>query len=302
MVNNPLRSAFNSAPSGNWLDRLAKASLLAAEREYYGRPESSLLKVTAINKSTVDAYESATLLRSLQAAAGKIGHVLRDGGTEVTSVLKVDRQRAPLICRGQVGSTVYFSFPEPDAPEQDEMPGLGPHRTLAEAAIHELLEILPSTSDDDRSLDAVLGQRMTLRSAISHLVEAVQSNESGLGLTFTAAGSRSYSSVLTSEQADVLSDALMASHEDIRIIEQEGVLDGMRSSRRVFYLQPDSGVDIYGAVDASLLPQVQQHLGQRIHARLEASTIQQRSGKKSTTTYRLLALTPVQTLFDEDHQ
>ncbi len=140
---------------------------------------------------------------------------------------------------------------------------------------------------------------MTLRSAVNHLVEAVQSNESGLRLSFSVAENRTYSSVLTSEQADVLSEALMASHEDVRIIEQEGVLDGMRSSRRVFYLQPDSGVDIYGAVDASLLPLLQRHLGQRIHARLEASTIQQRSGKKSTTTFRLLALSPVQSLFDE---
>lgn len=301
-MSNPLQEAYDAAPSGAWHDRLAKASLLAAEREYYGGGSAPLLRVTAHSKTAIDAYESATLLQSLQAAAGKIGHVLRDGATEVTSVMKVDRERAPLICRGQMGPTVFFSFPNPDVADQEEFPGLGPHRTLAEAAIHELLEILPSSPTDDLSLDAVLGQRVTLRSAVHHLVEAVQSNESGLDLVLSSSGTSIHSSMLTSAQADVLSDSLMETHEDIRIIEQDGVLDGMRSSRRVFYLQPDSGVDIHGAVDSSLLPDVQQYLGQRIHARLEASTIHKRSGRKSATTYRLLALAPVASLFDDESE
>lgn len=285
MVSNPLRRALDQMNPGNWAERLAEASLRSAEAKFYEKPSRSILSVSMTNREIVNATDTALVLNAIQSAAGKIGHIKQRGEDTVRS-LKRDKDNASLVSVGQSGATVYLTFPEPD-PLEDDPFELGPFESLSELAVHELLQLLPQNGDDDISLDAVLTQRTGYRSAVSDIVKAVQRASSGLDLKLVTPHQQPSTSVLTSDQADVLRENLDASALDKRVIQLAGLLDGMRTSRRVFYLEPTSGPDIYGSVSDDLLPEVRAAIGKRVIVTVEASVVQLRSGQRSKTAYRL---------------
>ena len=104
-------------------------------------------------------------------------------------------------------------------------------------------------------------------------------------------------SVLSAEQAGVLKSSLSESRVDRRTITIQGRLDGVRTKRRIFYLEPESGAEIHGAVDLELLEAVRTNLDRQIFATLEEERIRTLSGRRNQPLYRLIRIESAPAMF-----
>lgn len=298
-MTSPFRESAADIRGATWLDRAARSSLLAAHSKFYGDSRESLLTVQLIGSSpAVGAYDTARVAMAIQDATAKIGHIIRDPSKETTQARRSDRDKARLVARGQSNGTIFFGFPDTrsDSPLFDfHVP------SLTEEAARELCQILPASSTDDAALDAVIGQRRTVRSAIGDLVEAVTEISSGIGLLITSSASDDLKSELSTDQARVLRDSLQESRTDRRTQLLTGRLDGVRTRRRIFYLELESGEEIHGAIipETNMMDQIRQSLDRRVVATVESVQVETVAGRRSRPSYRLLALDPAPSLFDD---
>lgn len=288
-----LRIADN-VPGGTWLDDLARASAMAAHAKLERTTRSPLLRVAVLGSSQLDAYTFSDIGKALQDATAKIGHIVRNPRGEITYVQPADREKAPLIQRGQAGNTLFFGFPEPDSEGALIHDGL---ETLSERAVKELCDFLPANGSDDGALDAVLLQRDTVRNAVSDVVNAVTRN-AGIGLRFTPTTGDELSRSMTTEQARVLHGNLRATREDVGYETVAGRLDGVRTRRRIFYLERDNGGTIQGAVSPDLLDEIKLSLDQPVTARLRVVRTTTIDGRRGRPVYELLEIRAETRLFD----
>lgn len=300
MVTSPFRDAAAGMSGSTWLDRAARSSLLAAHSKFYGDERAPLLTIQLTGQSSqVSAYDTARVSTAIQDATAKLGHIIRDPSKETTQARKSDRESARLVARGQSNGTIFFGFPEAAL----ETPALfsWPVQSLTEEAARELCQILPASSTDDAALDALIGQRRTVRSAVGDLVDAVTDIAAGLGLVITNGRSEPLTSELTTDHARVLHDSLRESRTDRRTQHLTGRLDGVRTRRRIFYLELASGEEIHGAIlpEANLMSQIRDSLDRAVIATVESIQVETVAGRRSRPSYRLLALAPDSALFDE---
>src|SRR5699024_12006054 len=199
-------------PGGTWLDDLARASALAAHAKFERSSRSPLLRVAVFGSNQLHARACSEISKALQDATAKVGHIVRSPQDEVTSVQPTDREKAPLIQRGQAGNTMFFGFPETTEPAALIDEGI---ETLSERAVKELCDFLPANGSDDGALDAVLLQRDTVRNAVSDIVGAV-GRHAGINLTLDPTSGEELTRRLTIDQARVLQDRkstrLISSH------------------------------------------------------------------------------------------
>ncbi len=274
MVTSPFQRAADEISGKSWLDELARSSLRAAQAKFDQGTAQPLLRVELRGTQRVGAYDTALVTMALQNATAKLGHVIRDPRREHTHTRRSDREASILIPKAQVGRTLYFSFPS-DADADRSAVSLFPEfhaPSLSEEAARELCELLPAGDNDDASLDAVLAQRTTVRSAVSDLVEAISQTHAGLGLVFTGVGAESTNSQLSTEQADLLRDGLKETRTDRRVEQVVGRLDGVRTRRRIFYLETETGQEIYGAIgsDPVVMDSIRSNLDRRVKATIES--------------------------------
>jgi len=199
MVSKSFSEARREITGDSWLDKLARASLSAAEAKFSGR-EAPLLRVVLSGVRAMDAHDSYLVTKAVQDATAKLGHIISDPTTERSAAYRSDRERARLIQRGQTGNVIVFGFPESTVEPQEYDLGITTE-TLAERAVRELVSVLPSSADDDASLDAVLAQRPTVRNAVNDIAQAVPRRAEGLGFRMTPTSGEAIDSVLSMEQA-----------------------------------------------------------------------------------------------------
>lgn len=299
MVTNPFREALSEIQGTSWLDEAARSSLRAASSKFYG-PAESLLKVELRSPKKLGAYDAAVVTMAVQDATAKLAHVIRDPSREWTQVRQTDREAALLTPRGQVGGMLLFGFSSPREssgtmfPEHD-LPA------LAEIAARELCEVLPSEAEDDAAIDAVLGQRITVRNAVSDIVTAVSKTAADLTLELASHGRTPIGARLTTQHAAVLQDSLEETRTDRRTQTMAGRLDGVRTRRRIFYLELENGEEIHGAVgpEPELMDSIRRNLGRHVIATIESARVETVGGRVSHPTHRLLALEAAPGLFDE---
>jgi hypothetical protein len=301
-VSSPFREALPGVRGKSWLEEAARASLRAAHGKFFGSPSEPLLKVELRSARQIGAYDTALVSMALQNATAKLAHVLRDPKKEWTQARRKDREEALLVPRGQAGGTLFFGFPS--TAEDDEESFFPDHHvaSLSETAARELCEILPGSPEDDAAIDAVLGQRTTIRSAVSDLVDAVTETACGLSLDLTTTGVQHVTSQLSTTQAEVLMDSLRETRTDRRTQTMIGRLDGVRTRRRIFYLELETGEEIQGAVgpDEALMAEIRRHLDGRVVATVESERVESMGGRRGRPTYRLIGLSRDRTLFDEE--
>jgi hypothetical protein len=285
--------ATDDIRGNSWLDDLARASLVAATAKFAGEPGEASLRVELVGARAVDAYDSWKITKAVQDATAKLGHVIAEPTTEATSVRASDRDRAKLVQRAAAGNVVFFSFPR--VPTTGEHLDVGRSVTLAERAAHELCQVLPDSVNDDSALDAVLGQRLTIRNAVNDIVDAVSSTRS-IEIEFTGSDGSQVGSVMSTDQARVLKENLRVVREEVRQMTVVGRLDGVRTKRRIFYLEPSAGPEIHGAVDLELLDDIRAHLNDQVTAVLEVRQVESVAGRRSWPAYRLLSLSSAPTL------
>ncbi|AXB45563.1 hypothetical protein [Amycolatopsis albispora] len=290
---NKFRELADDIPGGTWLDDLARASAMAAHAKFERTSRSPLLRVSVLGSSQQDAYTFSDIGRALQDAAAKIGRIIRDPQSEITYVQPADREKAPLIQRGQAGNTLFFGFPEPEPADALIHDGI---ETLSERAVKELCDFLPANGSDDGALDAVLLQRDTVRNAVSDIVAAVSKN-AGIGLQLTTTAGEDVLRSMTTEQARVLRSSLRESREEVGYETVSGRLDGVRTRRRIFYLERESGGTVQGAVAPDLLDEIKLNLDRPVTARLRVVRTTTIDGRRGRPVYELLEITPETSLF-----
>jgi len=302
MVNSPLREAIAGIHGKSWLDEAARSSLRAADSKFFGATSDPLLRVEMRGPRRIGVHDTAVVAIAIQDATAKLGHVIRNPHQEWTQVRKKDRELALLIPRGQSGSTLFFGFPPPEEEQGESLLPEHDGPSLSETATRELLEILPGSSEDDAALDAVLGQRTTVRSAVSDIVKAVDETAAGLHLEFTSVGDERLRSQLSTEHAAVLRDGLRETRTDTREMSLTGRLDGVRTRRRIFYLELETGGEIHGAIgpEAELMAEIRRYLDHRVVAAVESEQVETMAGRRGHPTYRLLRLDPAPSLFDDE--
>lgn len=295
MVSNPYREALYRITGDTWADDLARASVRAAEAKFspsFTRP--ALLRVVFPGLREVDAHDSYLATKAIQDATAKLGYVIRHPGAETNIAHAASRAKAPLFLRSQAGNMMVFGFPAVD----DEVPpGTIPGavaETLAVQAARELVTVLPATGEDDQALDAVLAQRPTVRNAVNDIVKAVPPKADGLSFQLTSSSGEPVSSVLSRDQASVLRDSLQEMRVERHRVRMSGRLDGVRTKRRIFYLEPDSGGEIYGALDLESMADIRANLDRHVVVMLEEERTQSASGQRSQPRYRLLSIEPSQ--------
>ncbi|EIF00699.1 hypothetical protein [Saccharomonospora glauca] len=288
------RRIAENIPGGTWLDDLARASALAAHAKFERTSRSPLLRVSVLGSTHLDAYTSSDISRALQDATAKIGHIVRNPQTEITSVQPSDREKAPLIQRGQAGNAMFFGFPETSVPDALISDGI---ETLSERAVKELCDFLPVNGSDDGALDAVLLQRDTVRNAVSDIVNAVM-RTSSIALSLTPTSGEEVARSMTIEQARILQGSLRESREDVGYETVSGRLDGVRTRRRIFYLERDTGSTIQGAVAPDLLDKIKENLDRPVTARLRVVRTTTIDGRRGRPVYELLEIRSETSLFD----
>ncbi|MDT7725804.1 MAG: hypothetical protein QOI21_2380 [Actinomycetota bacterium] len=289
------RRIADEIPGGTWLDDLARASAMAAYAKFERTSRSPLLKVSVIGSTHLDAYTFSDISRALQDATAKIGHIVRNPSGEVTIVQPADRDKAPLIQRGQAGNAIFFGFPEPAMEDALIHDGL---ESLSERAVKELCDFLPANGSDDGALDAVLLQRDTVRNAVSDIVTAVTKN-AGIGLSLTPTSGEEVTRSMTTEQARILHGSLRESREAVGYETVAGRLDGVRTRRRIFYLEREGGGTIQGAVAPDLLDEIKENLDRPVTARLRVVRTTTIDGRRGRPVHELLEITPEINLFNQ---
>jgi hypothetical protein len=294
-MRNEFRRIADEIPGGTWLDDLARASAMAAYAKFERTTRSPLLKVSVIGSTHLDAYTFSDISRALQDATAKIGHIVRNPSGEVTIVQPADRDKAPLIQRGQAGNAIFFGFPEPAMEDALIHDGL---ESLSERAVKELCDFLPANGSDDGALDAVLLQRDTVRNAVSDIVTAVTKN-AGIGLSLTPTSGEEVTRSMTTEQARILHGSLRESREAVGYETVSGRLDGVRTRRRIFYLEREGGGTIQGAVAPDLLDEIKENLDRPVTARLRVVRTTTIDGRRGRPVHELLEITPEINLFNQ---
>lgn len=298
MVTNGFRVARHAITGDSWLDDLARASLSLAEDKFSEElGPLPVLRVSLPGINDLDAHASYVITKAVQDATAKIGHVLTQPKSEVSSVYPRDRERARLLQRGQSGGLIIFGFPvagsSPDAYLSARVV-----ETLAERAVRELVNILPTSSEDDAALDAVLAQRPTVRNAVNDIVRAVPSRTERLDFQLIRGTGEVIDSVLSADQAMVLKSSLSEAKRVERRVFMTGRLDGVRTKRRIFYLEPDTGNEIHGAIDIEQLEAVRDNLDKQVAVTLLEERFMTVAGTRSRPYYRLISINSPEKLFE----
>jgi len=71
----------------------------------------------------------------------------------------------------------------------------------------------------------------------------------------------------------------------------------VRTKRRIFYLEPESGTEIHGAVDLELMESVRDNLDHQIIATLEEARLRTLTGRRNQPLYRLVRIESVPPMF-----
>lgn len=272
--------------------RLALGSATAAESKFYPRRRQTRLRVIVDSAGSISSASSAKITQAITNTTAMLG-AYRAATFEKPPPTRMHhsyRDRYSLVAVGSVGNVIEFGFREFGA---DDAPGLvdvSEIETVTEAAVRDLVELLPDTAVDDSTLDSVLSLPVTQRVGLGYLVEAVR--DTALGVSLGLAGQYG---LLSTAQAAVLSDALTEQRTTTRTVRMEGVLDGLRTRRRIFYLDADHSY--YGSVDDDLLPQLPRFMGQIVQVEMEETVVRQASGRAGRPAYRLKSIDGEHPLF-----
>lgn len=288
-----LRRAAKAATSGSALVDMISDAGIDAVWSQIAPAESgpARLVVDVDGTGGLDAMAASDVTAGLQEATAIIARGLREPSESVTQLRRGDTDRAALVQAAQFGRTIVLEVPRA-AGTADQLP-VPDAVTLVERALNELVQVLPENAEDDRSLDAILGQSPAVRLAVEKLVRRAKGLP-GVAFRLQAPGRESLRSTLSRDQAVVLDDSLSALVEMTSRRQYVGQLDGMRTKRRLFYLLLDDGREVTGGIDEDLVSDVQAALNARVLATVEVTQSQRASGRVGREHLRLVKLEVVQ--------
>lgn len=270
--------------------RLARMSALAAASKFEPAPPVPFIRVDFLS-GLPDAYALGQTIEQVHSATAQVAKWMRNHAS-APDIGRIDRDRVRLVPRA-AGRSIFFDFPDSSATSAMLVPDR--IETLAEVAAFALIERLPQSADDDDTLDSLLSEPQAIKLAIDRLAKAASASE-GIGLEVSTSDHRGEHAVITGDQARVLKENLNLPSVESFTLTSRGMLDGMRTRRRLFYLI--SGDDeLSGAIEEDLLVNVRQHLGEMVDATIETTVITNPKGR-SRTARRLIGVHPIPQLGD----
>lgn len=274
---------------------LALGSAYAAEAKFFPPQRRSRLRVALDSAGLpVSSASSAALTRAISDTTAMLGAYRASAkSTELPTRMHASyRDRYSLVAVGSVGNVIEFGFRRHSIDhDNDELHDISGFETVAEAAVRDLVELLPITGSDDAALDSVLSLPVTQRVGIGYLVKAVRDTSLGVQLDMASAHGE-----LSTAQAVVLSDALTEQRTATRTVTTLGVLDGLRTRRRIFYLD-GSDRSYQGSVDESVLQELPRYMGKPVEVTMEETVVQLANGRSGRPTYRLKSIIGEDPLF-----
>jgi len=289
----------NELPASLMPDGEHDARLLAMYRnsarafatKFYDEHFTPPLRVEFGDPANVDALAFGAITTALQLATAKIAKGLVFPGADSFRRTQQDVDRAPLVPLGSFGNALLFSFPTPTLiePGQAEW-DIDAGYTLTEAAVKELVTVLPKTLDDRASIDVLPAQAKAVRSAMKTLADAIRTTGGIKVILDLAKLDGHVESVLSSDQAKSVEIALSGKRDRLTEETVQATLDGVRTQRRIFYLVKSDGAELHGPVGPELLPRIREYLGRKVTARLQKIVVEDDAGHQSRPVFRLLRL------------
>ncbi|CPU82277.1 hypothetical protein [Mycobacteroides abscessus] len=268
----------------SWLDKLARASLTAADTKFGSRRKPAFLAVD-VNRD-IDADVLSAVARHMQNAVARMGKHLHDPLSQANIVQESDKDRARLYPRRQIGRRIEFGVENLDIANPQLF--VSHTETPAERAAIELVNILPESADPEAVAPLAAHDRALLN-VVKDVVEAVQA-AAAVDLTVSTSSGALTGGVMTRDQAATINTDLLDGKYERDVIPVEGRLDGMRTRRRIFYLEAQ-GRDYEGVYDPELSDAVIRHVDKPVQAQIERVRLVRNTGKPGRWAYRLLALT-----------
>lgn len=268
-----LRTAFNDvAPEAA---RLSPEGVLA-------------LQVTPAQKAPLASHQVARLSEHMARAVASIGHELANPSAG-PRLSPTDYRVAPIYTSYSPAGMLVFTAARGAVLVNGE-----PVESQSERAMTRLANLLPESADDSEVAHRVLSLREPSARAVREVALAAKSVH---GLTLHLRGSAEpVDSVVTADQAANIDDLLSDMSEVTEPITLDGFLDGVRFSRRLFYLVREHEPEVPFTVDEEQLETTQALLGNAVVARLSRITRKRRDGSAQRPTYRLISISPAQEL------
>lgn len=239
----------------------------------------------------VAAVAAGEFLERLQVAVAAVVKSRRRPSQNNSRVSKSDLRRARLdILAASPGSLIVEMRPHTDdAPADDEGSSLpGGTTTWTELALNDLLRALPDADDDLGDVDSVVAAPPAIRRAIAALVQPGRVPAVNATMALLRPGKEQIAAHLTESHAQRLREILDIETETRTIERKIGRLDGLRTSRRIFYFESVDGIELHGLMDEQLIDVVREHLNRTVEAVLEVVRTQSRGGKSRPPQYRLI--------------
>ncbi|MEE3126369.1 MAG: hypothetical protein VX494_04085 [Actinomycetota bacterium] len=169
--------------------------------------------------------------------------------------------------------------------------------TQTERAMARLTELLPSSDYDTTMTRKLNGLRGSEIRAVREIAQIVQPL-AAINVELRGRGD-DLGAVLTVNQADELKTYLDVTSEQVRRLPPlEGVLDGVRFSRGLVFVNGHGGKDYEAVVDSRRIQDVERLLGHRVVASLEEVRKVRADGRLSSPAYRLTGVERADGLFD----
>jgi len=270
-------------------DRFRRNSLMVLRERF--RSSEPPFRVNLRRTGQMSATDMAVITRAVQDATARVALLLLHPNEDRTRVDQELRRRAELIPQAQSSNSLFFHFPEVVAQHSLFPEAEPPH--LAEQAVRELMNALPETAVDVATLQTLPARRVAIRKAVATLADAVATT-GDVALTLVTPGLNDRSkSVLTREQAGHIGQMLTTTTVETTELGISGILDGMRTRRRLFYIvseDPNEAHEFEGAVAPDMMPRVQEAINMRVHARVSRTVTVAGDGSRSHPAYSLLSL------------
>lgn len=259
-------------------------------------PESHQIELasdTSMSVSTdsggLDSRDVRALIDGFTRAVAALGREISEPAARFATLNQGDYNRAPIFVEVTGNNTVVLR------PERSTLVmGQQTSERLSERALLRLANLLPSDANDFASIELATAARIPSRRALREVAAAAARVH---GIHVRLHGNREeVRGIVTQAQAESIKDHLDVQESETHFVTMNGILDGARSSRRLFYLVRKNEPEISGIIDEPLVEQVFARLQQPVDVRLEVSTRRTVDGRGARPTYRLVALEVQQAL------
>lgn len=288
MIRDDIDRALGRIEGDTRLAMLRRTGLMVLRERF--APSAPPLRVQISEDLSVSAL--AHLTHAIQRATTLSAKALLEPQSDSIVLGKHIREMTPLVPRLQTGHMLLFGFPEPSV-SANHLDFQRPEH-LAERAVREFLSVLPRDASDTDSLEALPARRSQFRAAVSAVARAVSDTSSSLSFSLRDdRGEESEEAVLTSEQTRRVPEVLKDSRIDSTPLTVEGLMDGMRTQRRVFFiLENETGKEYKGAIEEHQLEDVRDAINTQVRARLIKAVQVRADGSQGRPSYRLIGLDP----------